>query len=179
MLLRRKLLYAVCGLFVLSFPLSLLAQNGQQDAVSDQTSSIVVASASNHSASAAAIEETASGELPDSPGTVSSQTENPPQQSNSSSSAEPQKPQTEGAEAPPPGTPEVKQQRPVGTAAAETPMVSGITAAEPAGFAVAPAKQHRVRTLVIKIGAIAGAAVALGTTVALTMATPSKPPGAH
>src|SRR5207302_937032 len=72
-----------------------------------------------------------------------------------------------------------KPQRPVGTAAAEAPKVSGITAAEPAGVAIAPAKQHRVRTLAIKIGAIIGAGAALGTVIALTEATPSKPPGAH
>ena len=57
--------------------------------------------------------------------------------------------------------------------------MSGITAAEPAGIAIAPAKQHRVRTLVIKVGAILGAGAAVGTVIALTQATPSKPPGAH
>ena len=136
-------------------------------------------------------EETASALLPDSPGTVRAQAENPQQQqTNSSPTAETHQqpdtgssstlaPQSQGSAAPAPSTPEMKQQRPVGTAAAETPMVSGTTAAQPAGFAIAPAKQHRVRTIVIKVGAIAGAAVALGTTMALTMATPSKPPGAH
>jgi len=74
---------------------------------------------------------------------------------------------------------EQKLQRPVGTAAAEAPKVSGITAAEPAGIAIAPAKQHRVRTIAIKVGAIIGAGAALGTVIALTAATPSKPPGAH
>jgi hypothetical protein len=72
-----------------------------------------------------------------------------------------------------------KMQRPVGTAAAEAPKVTGITAAQPAGVAIAPAKQKRVRTLVLKIGAIVGAGAAVGTVIALTAATPSKPPGAH
>jgi hypothetical protein len=36
-----------------------------------------------------------------------------------------------------------------------------------------------VRTIVIKVGAIVGAGAALGTVIALTAATPSKPPGAH
>jgi len=191
MLLHRKFLYAVCGLFVLSFPLSLLAQSGQQAVADAQTSSIVAADAANQPPSAAATEETASAELPDSPGAVRSQAENPPQQQiNSPSTAQPPQqsetgssitlaPRSQEPAAPAPGSPEIKQQRPVGTAAAETPMVSGTTAAQPAGFAVAPAKQHRTRTLVIKVGAIAGVAVALGTTLALTMATPSKPPGAH
>ncbi|HET6179000.1 MAG TPA: hypothetical protein VFE61_18870 [Candidatus Sulfotelmatobacter sp.] len=67
----------------------------------------------------------------------------------------------------------------MGTAAAEAPTVSGVTAAEPAGVAIAPAKQRRVRTILIRVGAIVGAGVALGTTLALTAGTPSKPPGAH
>ena len=191
MLLHRKFLHAVCGLLVLSFPLSILAQSGQQAATSAHTSSIAVAGAANQPSSAAATEETASAELPDSPGAVQSQAENSPQQqTNPSSTAEPRQqsdmgssitlaPQSPEPAAPAPDSPAIKQQRPVGTAAAETPMVSGTTAAQPAGFAVAPARQHRTRTLVIKVGAIAGAAVALGTTMALTMATPSKPPGAH
>lgn len=70
-------------------------------------------------------------------------------------------------------------QRPVGAAAAEAPNVSAIAASQPAGVAIAPAKQHRVRTIVLRTGAILGAGVAIGTVVALTRATPSKPPGAH
>jgi hypothetical protein len=70
-------------------------------------------------------------------------------------------------------------QKPVGTAVAETPNASGIAASQPAGVAIAPAKQHRVRTIVLRTGAIVGAGVAVGAIVALTAATPSKPPGAH
>jgi hypothetical protein len=72
-----------------------------------------------------------------------------------------------------------EEQRPVGTAAAAAPKVSGITAAQPAGVAIAPGKQRRVRAIVLKVGAIVGAGAALGTVIALTAATPSKPPGAH
>ena len=43
---------------------------------------------------------------------------------------------------------------------------------EPAGIAIAPAKQHRVRTIVIKVGAIIGAGAALGTVIALTQRRP-------
>src|SRR5258708_4941485 len=70
-------------------------------------------------------------------------------------------------------------QRPVGTAAAETSNASGIAASQPAGVAIAPAKQRRARTMVLRVGALVGAGVAVGTVVALTQATPSKPPGAH
>jgi hypothetical protein len=190
MLLHKKSLYAVCGLFVLGFPLTVFAQNGRQSVASNQTPLLTVADQANQSTSPATA-ETAFAELPDSPGAVRSQTENPSQQQAGSSTTSQPQPQSDSASsitlapqsqehaAPVPTSPQNKQQRPVGTAAAETPMVSGTTAAQPAGFAIAPAKQHRVRTLVIKVGAIAGAAVALGTTMALTMATPSKPPVAH
>ncbi len=70
-------------------------------------------------------------------------------------------------------------QRPVGTAAAEAPTTTGVAASEPAGVAIAPAKQHRARTIIIRTGAIIGAAVAVGVVVGLTEATSSKPPGAH
>ena len=70
-------------------------------------------------------------------------------------------------------------QKPVGTAAAEAPSASGIAASQPAGVAIAPAKQRRVRTIVLRTGAIIGAGVAVGTVVALTAGTSSKPSGAH
>jgi hypothetical protein len=108
-------------------------------------------------------------ELPDSPGAVEAENQNP-QQSGSSSSD-----QTASS----PAEQDQKTQHPAGTAAAQAPLVSGITAAQPAGVAIAPAKQHRVRTIVLRVGAILGAGAVLGTTVALTAATPSKPPGAR
>ena len=121
-------------------------------------------------------------ELPDSPGTVWAKSQNPvPQTANPQTAA----PQSDTSSAGQDSANkdrdknDQKLQRPVGTAAAEGPKVSGITAAEPAGAAIAPAKQHRVRTLVIKVGAILGAGAAIGTVVALSAATPSKPPGAH
>jgi cytoskeletal protein RodZ len=70
-------------------------------------------------------------------------------------------------------------QSPVGTAAAGPVPASGVAAAQPTGVAIAPGKQHRVRTIVLRVGAIIGAGVAVGSVVALTEATPSRPPGAH
>jgi hypothetical protein len=70
-------------------------------------------------------------------------------------------------------------QKPVGTAVAEAPNVNALSASQPAGVAIAPAKQRRVRTIILKTGAIIGAGVAIGAIVALTAATPPKPPGAH
>jgi hypothetical protein len=107
-------------------------------------------------------------ELPDSPGSIVAQAQAPgspqplqqPMQSESSSSQ---------------STP----QKPVGTAAAEAPSSAGVAASQPAGVAIAPAKQRRARTIIIRTGAIIGAAVAVGVVVGLTEATASKPPGAH
>jgi hypothetical protein len=103
-------------------------------------------------------------ELPDSPGaTRAAETE----KANSSS----QQSEAQSSQQPP--------QKPVGTAVAESPNNSGVAASQPAGVAIAPAKQRRVRTIVLRMGAIIGAGAAIGSVVALTAATSSKPPGAH
>ena len=82
-----------------------------------------------------------------------------------------------------PSQPQPAQQQqtkePLGTAAAQTVPTMGVAASKPAGAALAPAKQRRIRTILIRTGAILGAATALGVTMALTEASPSKPPGAH
>jgi hypothetical protein len=64
---------------------------------------------------------------------------------------------------------------PLGTAAAPKQEVTGVMGSRPAGAAIAPAKQRRVRTIFIKIGAVVGAAVALGTVAALSKGSPSRP----
>jgi hypothetical protein len=105
-------------------------------------------------------------ELPDSPGAVIHQPIEVAQQQNASPelpSSRPQAPTTQ----------------PVGTAAAEAPTANGIAASEPAGTAMAPAKQRQVRSFLIKVGAVLGAGAALGTVMALSQATSSKPPGSH
>ena len=94
-----------------------------------------------------------------------------------------QQPQAQPAELPnSPGTTRSAQTRstekPLGTAAAEIDVASGTTASKPAGVAIAPAKQHQSRSLLIKLGAVIGAGVALGTVMALSSGSPSRPPGA-
>ena len=74
---------------------------------------------------------------------------------------------------------EQQAQEPVGTAAAESVETTGVAASKPAGAAIAPAKQRRTRSLLIKVGALVGASVAIGTVVALSSASPSRPPGAR
>jgi hypothetical protein len=65
--------------------------------------------------------------------------------------------------------------RPVGTAAAPLEKPTGVTASRPAGAVIAPAKQHRVRAILIRVSIVVGAAVAVGTVVALSRASPSRP----
>lgn len=119
--------------------------------------------------------------LPDSPGATLAQSQSPTPQvpETSSSSRQSDSQPADKSQSPDNDKKDEKLQRPVGTAAAEAPKVSGVTAAQPAGAAIAPAKQRRVRTVVLRVGAILAAGAAVGTVVALTAATPSKPPGAH
>jgi len=74
----------------------------------------------------------------------------------------------------PPQSPAVPQQ-PVGTAVAPYEKVTGVPASRPAGAAIAPAKQKRASSILIKVGLIVAAGVAIGTVVALSAATSSKP----
>ncbi len=72
-----------------------------------------------------------------------------------------------------------QQQRPkepLGAATAGTVATEGGGASKPAGTAIAPAKQHQVRSFLIKFGAIAAAGVAIGTVYALSKGTSSVPP---
>jgi hypothetical protein len=190
-LLHKGFVSAALSALALGLPANTLAQGGQQTAPRDpqsvgmsheeRVSSTATGDQTNRLASPSAVEETASAELPDSPGAVQIHLQNaaqqPPQPGNPPSSPAASSPQTQNSQSAAPQ--DSKPQRPVGTAAAEAPNVSGITAAQPAGVAIAPAKQRRVRTLVLKVGAIVGAGVAVGTVIALTMGTSSKPPGAH
>jgi hypothetical protein len=66
-------------------------------------------------------------------------------------------------------------QKPVGTAAAPFEPTLGVAASRPAGAAIAPAKQKRVRTILISLGVVMAAGVAVGTVVGLSKASPSRP----
>jgi hypothetical protein len=163
---------ATCSVLALGLSGNCFAQEAKLGAA--ETQSHIVTS------DAASIAQLASSELPDSPGAVLAESqEAASQQSNTSpQTAMPPSSNAEKTKAPDQDqTP--KPQRPVGTAAAEAPKVNGVTAAQPSGVAIAPAKQRRVRTIVLKVGAMVGAGVAVGTVIALTAGTPSKPPGAH
>lgn len=101
-----------------------------------------------------ATKSTDQSSLPDSPGAAQSANQSPDNQ-------------------------EQSLQEPRGTAAARAAKTQGGAASKPAGAAIAPAKQRRSRSLLIKLGVIAGAGAALGTVYALSKGSPSRPPGAH
>jgi hypothetical protein len=197
-LLNKALLRTSYCVLALGIPGSILAQDAQ--AVNPATAGIQAGTQKDTRLSALPADTIASSELPDSPGTAWSkaQEDRPGQTSSSpSTSTSPARaPSSQTTAAPNSTDPNQtdpnrtdpnrtdpnqneKPQRPVGTAAAEAPKVNGVTAAQPAGVAIAPAKQRRVRTIVLRVGALVGAGAALGTVIALTAATPSKPPGAH
>jgi anti-anti-sigma factor len=70
-------------------------------------------------------------------------------------------------------------QDPLGTAAAPSVKTTGVAASRPAGVAIAPAKQKRARSILIKVGAIVGAGAAVGIVVALSSGSPSRAPGSR
>src|SRR6476660_8229796 len=82
------------------------------------------------------------------------------------------------ANAPAPAQQQGQEQKPEpnGTAVAPEVGTSGGAASKPAGVALAPPKQRRARSLLIKLGVLAGAGIAIGTVVGLSAASPSRVP---
>jgi hypothetical protein len=113
--------------------------------------------------------------LPDSPGSVRLQTlaDNRNGNEQQTSPQQPQsarQPQQQGSTQQQSDT-----QEPVGTAASQSVKATGVAASQPAGAAIAPAKQRRTRSILIKVGALVGAGIAVGTVVGLSSASPSRP----
>ena len=109
---------------------------------------------------------------------MSSETALMAQEPSSSSSSQrqadalPDAPQSQAAQS------QAQAQVPSGTAGAKAPTVKGAPVAQPSGAAVAPPRQHNRRSLLIKLGVLAGGAVAVGTVVALSAKSPAHVPGA-
>jgi hypothetical protein len=74
--------------------------------------------------------------------------------------------------------PAQRPEQPLGAAGAEIGKPAGGLASRPAGNAIAPAKQRQVRSMLIRVGAVAAGAAALGIVYGLTRSTSSTPPGA-
>lgn len=175
-ILRHFLAHVACGsLLATGFVGQVLPASAQQAAGAASSQTAGTSSAVNGSQN-----------LPDSPGAILARAAFPEQSSQpapvqaqtSQNQPNPAQSQTQSSPTPPANQPQ-QGQKPVGTAAAEAPSTSGVAASQPAGVAIAPAKQRRARTIVIRTGAIIGAAVAVGIVVGLTAATGPKPPGAH
>lgn len=65
--------------------------------------------------------------------------------------------------------------KPLGTAAAPYANPTGFTGSRPAGAAIAPARQRRVRAILISLGVVAAAGIAVGTVAGMSHASPSRP----
>lgn len=161
--LRRQI--AGCLLLLLVVPLAAAAPSPQQEAnlgqkANDGSSVEAQSQDSNRGTKKANTKRSQHDALPNSPGTVRSQTVD---DNELSSVQETSLKQQDGAK------------EPLGTAAARPINTTGVAASKPAGAAIAPAKQKRARSMLIKFGAIAGAGVAIGTVVALSSASPSRP----
>ena len=74
-----------------------------------------------------------------------------------------------------PGQQTSTPQQPVGTAAAPYERPTGVAGSRPAGAAIAPAKQRRVRAIVIKVSLLLAGAGAVGAVVGLSRASHSEP----
>ena len=95
---------------------------------------------------------------------------------------QPAQPQTNSLpDAPQEQTPTAQQQAPApsGTAGAKAATVKGAPVAQPTGAAIAPAQQRGHHSLLVKVGLLAGAGIAVGAAVALAERSPSRPPGAR
>ncbi len=106
-------------------------------------------------------ESVSESELPENPAPANSQAPNQGQPTAA--------PQAGGGQSPD------NAHKPVGTAAAPYEPTVGIAASRPVGAAIAPAKQHRVRSILISLGVIAGAGIAVGSVAALSHGSPSRP----
>jgi hypothetical protein len=151
---------AVCLVLCLMFPSSEMGRAAAQQAGSEQRAASTP-SKEGPAAEAATGSIMAGNVLPDSPEPVSSQVE-PLGARDTSSQSSSSQPQQEPAQ-------------PVGTAAAPYEKTMGIAASRPAGAAIAPAKQKRVRTILISVGVIVAAGVAVGSVAGLSHASSSHP----
>jgi anti-sigma B factor antagonist len=163
--LRRQI--AGCLVVLMLTPFAFAAPSSQQEMNADQRTDLASAvepksQASDASAKQESIATSQAAEtLPNSPGAV------PPPASDNKLLAS-------GQQA------SLKQQQdftqePEGTAVAQPVIATGVAASRPAGAAIAPAKQRRARSILIKVGVILGAGAAIGTVVALSSASPSHP----
>jgi hypothetical protein len=122
--------------------------------------------------------------VPSAPSVVAVQGANAPQQQTQNESvpsqAQPTPDQSQQEEPPRTQTPQMQttqtggQSQTSGVAAAPYIHPDGIAGSRPAGAAIAPAKQRRRRIFAVRIGLLVGAAIAIGTVVALSKSSPGR-----
>jgi hypothetical protein len=151
---------AVCLVVWLMVPASEIGTAAAQQSVAEQRAANAP-SGEGPAGEAATGSVIAGNALPDSPEPVSPQAE--PLGARDSSSQSSSSEQQQGPA------------QPVGTAAAPYGKTMGIAASRPAGAAIAPAKQKRVRTILISVGVIVAAGVAVGSVAALSHGSSSHP----
>jgi hypothetical protein len=151
---------AVCLVLWLAVPASEIGTAAAQQAVAEQRAANAP-SQEGPAAEAATGSVIAGDSLPDTPEPVTPKAE--PQDAGDSSSLSSSSQQPQGPA------------QPVGTAAAPYGKTMGIAASRPAGAAIAPGKQKRVRTILISVGVIVAAGVAVGSVAALSHGSSSHP----
>ena len=87
----------------------------------------------------------------------------------------PQQPTQQAQPSQQPQQQDAPQQPPVGTAAAPYEKPTGVPGSRPAGAAIAPAKQRRVRAIVISLAVILAGAGAIGAVAGMSKASHSQP----
>jgi len=152
-----KKLIAGCLAMVLAVPAANAATPPQKpvDSQRSQSTSSSTAQVDQSGKSSADGAET----YPDSPDVASLQAQATPSTPSQSS------PETQQGDA----------QKPVGTAAAPYEKPTGVAASRPAGAVVAPAKQRRARRILISVGIVVGAAVAVGIVAGLSKSNSGRP----
>jgi len=111
-------------------------------------------------------------ELPSAP--VPQATSQPQQQSQPAQQQT--QPQSQPQQTQPPAQQQSQEpQKPVGTAAAPYEKPTGVPGSRPAGAAIAPAKQRRVRAIVISLGLVLAGAGAIGAIAGMSKASHSQP----
>jgi cytoskeletal protein RodZ len=158
------------GAFLISSEMPLLASPSQDSQSNSNQNSSNQSSSNQNSSNQSSSSQTSSSQTATSP-TGASQAGTTSQKPEDSLPDAPQAtPQTQ--------TGQQEEPPPSGTAGAKAASVKGAPVAQPAGAAVAPARQHGHRSLLIKLGLLAGAGAAVGAVVALSAGSRSRPPGA-
>ncbi len=157
--LRRQI--AGCLVMLLAVPFGVAATAGPQQAPSGQPSVPAQSQQSENATRNPATDRAQAEGSPDSPVSARSQSTGNNQQSDQSQSTSEQ--EQNGAS------------KPVGTAAAPYERPMGVPASRPAGAVIAPAKQRRARSILIKVGVIVGAAIAIGAVVGASKGSPNRP----